>query len=110
MALDNRYGKNAAPLSKRRNGVGFTDGNTPGLFGLGATRTSSIQQSMQNAVQDPRKAYIIGGLVAVGAYTLIDWATYKPNRTKFQRMIRRTPGSIIIGAVALSMFASSPSA
>ena len=35
MALDDRYGKNAAPLSKRRNGIGFTDGTTPGLFGFG---------------------------------------------------------------------------
>ncbi len=35
MALDDRYGKVGAPLSKRRNGVGFTDGNTIGLFGLG---------------------------------------------------------------------------
>ena len=34
MALDNAYAKNAAPLSKRRNGIGFTDGNTNGLFGL----------------------------------------------------------------------------
>ena len=35
MALDDRYGKVGAPLSKRRNGVGFTDGNTIGLFGIG---------------------------------------------------------------------------
>ena len=35
MALDDRYGKVGAPLSKRRNGVGFTDGKTIGLFGLG---------------------------------------------------------------------------
>lgn len=34
MALDDSYAKNAAPLSKRRNGIGFTDGNTNGLFGL----------------------------------------------------------------------------
>ena len=108
MALDDRYGKNAAPLSKRRNGIGFTDGNTPGLFGLGSTKQfGGIQQSIQDAVRDPKKAYIIGGLVAVGAYTIIDWATHKPNRTKFQRMIRRTPGSLIIGAVALSIFAPS---
>ena len=102
MALDDRYGKNAAPLSKRRNGIGFTKGNTPGLFGFGG-----IQDTIQNAAQDPKTAYIIGGLVAVGAYTVIDWATHKPNRTKFRRMIRRTPGSLIIGAVALSIFAPS---
>ena len=39
MALDDRYGKNAAPLSKRRNGIGYTDGKTPGLFGIGNTST-----------------------------------------------------------------------
>ena len=33
MALDDRYGKNAAPLSKRRSGVGPTRGEVPGLFG-----------------------------------------------------------------------------
>ena len=34
MALDGKYGKNAAPLSKRRNGKGFTNGKPPGLFGV----------------------------------------------------------------------------
>ena len=33
VALDDRYGKVGAPLSKRRNGVGPTDGKTTGLFG-----------------------------------------------------------------------------
>ena len=36
MALDDRYGKVGAPLSKRRNGIGFTDGKTAGLFGIGS--------------------------------------------------------------------------
>jgi len=35
MALDDKYGKVGAPLSKRRNGPGPTDGKTIGLFGLG---------------------------------------------------------------------------
>ena len=108
MALDDRYAKNAAPLSKRRNGIGFTKGNTPGLFGVGQPRQmGSIQQTIKSAADDPRKAYIIGGLVAVGTYTLLDWVTHKPNRTRFEKMIRRTPGSLIIGAVALSIFAPS---
>ena len=35
MALDDSFsGKNAAPLSKRRNGIGYTDGKTQGLFGV----------------------------------------------------------------------------
>ena len=40
MALDDRYGKVGAPLSKRRNGLGPTDGKTPGLFGIGGTSSS----------------------------------------------------------------------
>jgi hypothetical protein len=108
MALDDKYGKNAAPLSKRRNGIGFTDNKTPGLFGVGQPRQiGSIQQTIKNAADDPRKAYVIGGLVAVGTYTLLDWVTHKPNRTRFEKMIRRTPGSLIMGAVALSIFAPS---
>ncbi len=132
MALDDKYGKNAAPLSKRRNGIGFTDNKTPGLFGLGAAQprykwirtkngmvrvdvepgwgvkqVGGIQQTIRNAADDPRKAYVIGGLVAVGTYTLLDWVTHKPNRTRFEKMIRRTPGSLIMGAVALSIFAPS---
>jgi len=97
MALDDSFsGKNAAPLSKRRTGIGFTDNKTPGLFGLGAV-----------AVEDPKKAFLMGSLAAVGAYTIIDWATHKPNQTKFKRMIKRTPGSLIVGALALSLFNTS---
>jgi len=98
MALDDRYGKNAAPLSKRRNGLGFTNGKTPGLFGLGTIRES---------VQDPKTAYIIGGLVAVGAYTVIDYVSHKPNQTRFKRMVKRTPSSLLVGAIALALFAPS---
>ena len=99
LALDDRYGKNAAPLSKRRNGIGFTTGKIPGLFGLSA--------SVKDAVQDPKTAYLFGGLVAVGAYTVIDYATHKPNQTRFRRMVKRTPSSLLVGAVALALFAPS---
>ena len=98
MALDDKFsGKNAAPLSKRRTGIGFTDNKTPGLFGLGAIVSN----------EDPRKTFLMGSLAAVGAYTLIDWATHKPNQTRFKRMIKRTPGSLIVGALALSLFSTS---
>ena len=98
MALDDSFsGKNAAPLSKRRTGIGFTDNKTPGLFGLGAIVSN----------EDPRKTFLMGSLAAVGAYTIIDWATHKPNQTKFKRMIKRTPGSLIVGALALSLFNTS---
>ena len=98
MALDDSFsGKNAAPLSKRRTGIGFTDNKTPGLFGLGAIVSN----------EDPRKTFLMGSLAAVGAYTIIDWATHKPNQTRFKRMIKRTPGSLIVGALALSLFNTS---
>jgi len=98
MALDDKFsGKNAAPLSKRRTGIGFTDNKTPGLFGLGAIVSN----------EDPRKTFLMGSLAAVGAYTIIDWATHKPNQTRFKRMIKRTPGSLIVGALALSLFNTS---
>ena len=41
MALDDRYGKVGAPLSKRRNGIGPTDGKTPGLFGIQGSNSSA---------------------------------------------------------------------
>jgi len=99
MALDDRYGKNAAPLSKRRNGIGYTDGKTPGLFGIGNTST------IQSIASDPRSAYFLGGVVAVGAYTVLDYLTHKEGQSQFRRMINRTPSSLIVGAVAFSLFA-----
>jgi len=99
MALDDRYGKNAAPLSKRRNGIGFTDGTTPGLFGF-----SGI---LEDATSQPASAYFLGGMVAVVAYTAIDYFTYKPNQSQFRKMVKRTPSSLIVAAVAFSLFAPS---
>lgn len=100
IALDDKFsGKNAAPLSKRRNGIGYTDGNTPGLFGLGS--------GFREVANDPRSAYFLGGLVAVGAYTALDYLTYKKGQSQLRRMINRTPSSLLVGAVAFSLFAPS---
>ena len=102
MALDDDFsGKNAAPLSKRRNGIGYTDGKTPGLFGIGNTST------IQSIASDPRSAYFLGGMVAVGAYTALDYMTYKKGQSQLRRMINRTPSSLLVGAVAFSLFAPS---
>ena len=61
MALDDRYGKNAAPLSKRRNGIGYTDGKTPGLFGYGSDGWTRILENKDAAnytsAQDVIDAY-----------------------------------------------------
>ena len=137
MALDDEFsGKNAAPLSKRRNGIGYTDGKTQGLFGIGRpryeyktvmTRAGPVKrrvpvyingienlffstdwddnQDVQQWFEDPRTAYFIGGAIAVGAYTVLDYLTYSKNQSQLRRMINRTPSSLIVGAVAFSLFA-----
>ena len=150
MALDDSFsGKNAAPLSKRRNGIGYTDGKTQGLFGvksnphchcggarsnphchcgggMGATRyryetimdsrgrprkvrvpvTPSLM-GLKEMASDPRSAYFLGGVVAVGAYTALDYLTYKKGQSQLRRMVNRTPSSLLVGAVAFSLFAPS---
>ena len=110
MALDDEFsGKNAAPLSKRRNGIGYTDGKTQGLFGLGNLffSTDRENQDVQEWYNNPRAAYFIGGVVAVGAYTALDYMTYKKGQSQLRRMINRTPSSLLVGAVAFSFFAPS---
>jgi hypothetical protein len=110
MALDDEFsGKNAAPLSKRRNGIGYTDGKTQGLFGLGNLffSTDRENQDVQQWYNDPRAAYFIGGAVAVGAYTALDYLTYKKGQSQLRRMVNRTPSSLLVGAVAFSLFAPS---
>lgn len=98
MALDDSFsGKNAAPLSKRRNGIGYTDGKTPGLFGIGSAFSS----------EDPKSTFVLGSLVAVGAYTTLDWIMHKPNQTRIKKMVGRTPASLIVAGVAFTLFSTS---
>ena len=98
MALDDSFsGKNAAPLSKRRNGIGYTDGKTPGLFAIGSPIDTS----------DPKATFLLGSLIAVGAYTTVDWIMHKPNQTRIKRMVGRTPASLIVGGIAFTLFSTS---
>lgn len=98
MALDDSFsGKNAAPLSKRRNGIGYTDGKTPGLFGIGSAFST----------EDPKSTFVLGSLVAVGAYTTLDWIMHKPNQTRIKKMVGRTPASLIVAGVAFTLFSTS---
>ena len=98
MALDDSFsGKNAAPLSKRRNGIGYTDGKTPGLFGIGSAFNT----------EDPKSTFVLGSLVAVGAYTTLDWIMHKPNQTRIKKMVGRTPASLIVAGVAFTLFSTS---
>tara|TARA_Y100000004_G_scaffold128754_1_gene145046 strand:- start:5824 stop:6447 length:624 start_codon:yes stop_codon:yes gene_type:complete len=54
LALDDKYGKVAAPLSKRRNGIGPTDGKIQGLFGVGHIKPMTPDGEMVN-IQDEAK-------------------------------------------------------
>jgi hypothetical protein len=79
MALDDRYGHNGAPLSKRRNGSGPTDGSTPGLFGM-------------VDYQSQRGAYFGGMVAATSAYLIADWYLSKGYAMKgWKRRIARSP-------------------
>lgn len=98
MALDDSFsGKNAAPLSKRRTGTGFTDNKTPGLFGIGSAFNTT----------DPKATFLLGSLVAVGAYTTVDWILHKPNLSRLDRMLGRTPASLVVGGIAFVLFSTS---
>jgi hypothetical protein len=98
MALDDSFsGKNAAPLSKRRTGIGFTDNKTPGLFGIGRAFNTT----------DPKATFLLGSLVAVGAYTTLDWILHKPNLSRLDRMLGRTPASLVVGGIAFVLFSTS---
>jgi len=102
MALDDSFsGKNAAPLSKRRNGIGYTDGKTPGLFGLGAADKPNMNFA------DPKMTFLLGSLVAVGAYTTLDWLMHEPSQTRMKKMVGRTPASLIVAGVAFVLFSTS---
>ena len=96
MALDDRYGHNGAPLSKRRNGVGFTRGNTTGLFGMGGMVNYKSQKN----------AYFAGMVAAGVAYAVGDWYLNKGyGLTGWKRRVARSPitaSLLIITAVAVA--------
>ena len=94
MALDNRYGKIGAPLSKRRNGSGPTDGSTPGLFGF---------------IDYPSQSHsMAAGMAATAAvYVLSDWYLNKGYKlTGWKRRIARSPLTLGLGIIAF--YAISP--
>ena len=62
MALDDKYAKQAAPLSKRRDGIGFTSGNESGIFGI---------------VQDTTDLYRSSFTFALATWSLIGVAIYQ---------------------------------
>lgn len=93
VALDDRYGKVGAPLSKRRNGVGPTDGSTPGLFG------SVVDDYWYKG--SPQRAYLTGVATTVGAYVLVDfWLTQGKGLEGWQRRLARSPLTFGLGLIA----------
>jgi hypothetical protein len=88
MALDSRYGKVGASLSKRRNGSGPTDGKTPGLFGF-------------IDYDDQTNAFFGGAITAAGIYVAADWYLNKGYSLKgWKRRFARSPVTIGLGILA----------
>lgn len=90
MALDDNYGHIGAPLSKRRRGIGPTDGKTPGLFGLGS---GAVDYKSKTSAFN-------GGVIAAGVtYGLVDFYLNQGYGLEgMQRRIARWPvGLIILG-------------
>ena len=96
MALDDRYAKQAAPLSKRRNGIGFTDGSTPGLFGI------------RNPTNE-RDAYTLGALVAAATYIVSDMVFFDGENSAYMQKTAKKAPLIFIGGL-MAMFALAPTA
>ena len=89
MALDSRYGKIGAPLSKRRNGSGPTDGRTPGLFGIGFPGRD---------YESNLNAFATGSAATVAVYVTMDWYLNKGYDLKgWKRRIARSPLTFITG-------------
>ena len=96
MALDDRYSKHAAPLSKRQNGIGFTNGSTPGLFGI------------RNPTNE-RDAYLLGAVATAGIYIVGDMLFFDgENRKYLEKSARKAP--LIAGAGLFTFFALAPTA
>jgi len=89
MALDDDYGHIGAPLSKRRRGIGPTDGKTPGLFGLGGAVDYKSKTTAFNS----------GITAALIAYGLVDFYLNQGHGLEgMQRRIARWPvGLIVLG-------------
>jgi len=92
IALDDRYGKNSAPLSKLRSGPGFTDGRTPGLFGAIGNPYSKLSLE--------RQAYIKGGLVTVLTYLAADAILLGSARQPLQKRIMRVLPVLLVSTGA----------
>ena len=98
LALDSRYGKVGAPLSKRRNGSGPTDGRTPGLFGIGFPGRK---------YESNLSAFATGSAATVAVYVTMDWYLNKGYKLKgWKRRIARSPLTLGLGAVVF--FAIAP--
>jgi hypothetical protein len=89
LALDDDYGHVGASLSKRRRGIGPTDGKTPGLFGIGGVIDYKTKTT----------AFNTGVFSAILAYSLVDYYLNKGHGLAgMQRRIARWPmGLVVLG-------------
>ena len=102
VALDDRYGKVGASLYKRRNGVGPTDGSTPGLFG---TETIADRYLYNNS---PRRAFFTGMLFTGASYAVVDyWLNKGKGLEGWQRRLARQPLTFALGVVGFFMLVPS---
>jgi hypothetical protein len=91
ISLDDDYGHVGAPLSKRRRGIGPTNGKTPGLFGLSGVINYESKTTAFNS----------GIVVALGAYGLIDYYLNQGHDLAgMQRRIARWPLGIVVLGLA----------
>lgn len=92
VALDDRYGKNGASLYKRRNGLGPTKGENPGLFGM-------IDYESKNS------AFNSGLITAAALYGVVDlYLNRGHDLAGLQRRLARWPlGLIGLGVVYLAI-------
>lgn len=97
VALDNRYGKQAASLYKRRRGSGPTRGEVSGLFGIGDPIP----------YKDKSSAFTTGVLAATSAYALADIYLTGQGIKGNQRRATRWP--IAIGFITIAYFVLKPS-
>jgi hypothetical protein len=97
VALDDRYGKVGAPLSKRRNGSGPTDGKTPGLFGIGFPGRD---------YESNFSAFATGAITASAIYVVADWNINKGYKLSgWKRRVVRSPVTFGLGVIAFFMIA-----
>ncbi len=92
MALDNKYGKVGAPLSKRRTGTGPAGRNAPpGLFG------SPFEMPSTWSIE--KQSYVKGGMATALVYLAADAMFLASSKSPIQKRIARSLPVLIGGGL-----------